>query len=55
MIGRLVVDRLEGKMDESTRKKFAIDRKFDQQTTYREGAVIRPLNVDELVGPAEDC
>lgn len=55
VIGRLAADRLEGKMDESTRKRFAVDREFDEHTTYRDGAVIGTLDPDDLIGPGEDC
>ncbi|KAL5483192.1 hypothetical protein ACEPAI_8421 [Sanghuangporus weigelae] len=55
VIGRLVADRLEGKMDESTRRRFAVEREFDEHTTYRDGAVISALDPDDLIGVGEDC
>ncbi|KAL5504668.1 hypothetical protein ACEPAH_7331 [Sanghuangporus vaninii] len=54
VIGRLVADRLEGKMDESTRRRFAVEREFDEHTTYRDGAVISALDPDDLIGVGED-
>lgn len=54
MIGRLVADRLEGKMSDEHRKKFAVDRPL----RGKEGSVLerdvsrkRVLDVNELSGP----
>ncbi|EJD08077.1 FAD dependent oxidoreductase [Fomitiporia mediterranea MF3/22] len=54
VIGRLVADRLEGKMDDVTQRKFAVDREFDEHASYRQGAVISSLTDQELIGPGND-
>ena len=54
VIGRLLADRLEGKMSTDLCKKFAVDRTFREGTTYREGAVIGLLDEKELCGPETD-
>lgn len=53
MIGRLVADRLEGKMDNELRKKFAVDRPLKNKESILERDVsrVRVLHEDELSGP----
>ncbi|KAI5121451.1 hypothetical protein M0805_009559 [Coniferiporia weirii] len=53
VIGRLVADRLEGKMDPEIQKKFAIDRPMCKYDLLRDYTRLFPLNVDELRGPGE--
>ena len=50
-IGRLVADRLEGKMPAETCKKFAVDRQFMDGDSYRHGAIIGVLDDGDLRGP----
>lgn len=55
VIGRLVADRLEGKMDEALCKKFAVDRplKNKESILEREVSSIRVLDENELCGPED--
>ena len=55
MIGRLVADRLEGKMEESLKNKFAVDRPLKKKDVAERELQhrLRPLNVEELSGPGD--
>ena len=54
VIGRLVVDRLEGKMDDATRKRFAVNRDIKETKSHGDGAGVGVLNINELVGPGDE-
>ncbi|KAH8115300.1 FAD dependent oxidoreductase [Phellopilus nigrolimitatus] len=53
VIGRLVADRLEGKMDVELQRKFAVDRVFCKSDLSRDVSRLGVLNVDELCGPED--
>ncbi|KAF8515559.1 FAD dependent oxidoreductase [Gautieria morchelliformis] len=54
ILGRLVVDRLEGKLDEQLAKRFAFDRGFDMShlaDLTRTKALPKELDISQLCGP----
>lgn len=53
MIGRLVADALEGKLEPELKSKFAIDRTFTQSSLWRAIDPPEELKEDELCNPAD--
>lgn len=53
VIGRVIADRLEGKLAPDVQRKFALDRPMSGYDPTRDGRPVGALNVDELCGPGD--
>ncbi len=53
MIGRLVADVLEGKMEPAVAKKFAFDREVDHTDALRTGMKRQELDLGQLCTPED--
>jgi sarcosine oxidase/L-pipecolate oxidase len=53
VIGRLIADALEGKLEPELKSKFAIDRTFTQSSLWRAIDPPQELKEDELCNPAD--
>lgn len=53
VIGRVIADRLEGKLAPDVQRKFALDRPMGGYDPTRDGRPVGLLNVDELCGPGD--